>query len=193
MQCCSPNVRTKLHRAAREGVGCVLYGAQDLRTLPDLLAEFDTAYAEMHRQKQMADSSVLPYLQSMVASNVLAISVAYIEGKPVAYHGYVTGDGIARLLYSVSVFRGCEDNALRNAIGRANRLLHYEDMLRFKELGYTVYDWGGYATDPALENINSFKAGFGGSLASRYNVTTTAHWLVAVGYRVWEKWRGRKK
>ena len=47
-------------------------------------------------------------------------------------------------------------------VGRANRLLHMNDILSFKELGYSTYDWGGCSDENEdLRKIANFKRGFG--------------------------------
>lgn len=72
-------------------------------------------------------------------------------------------------------------------------MLHYEDMLWLKGQGYTCYDWGGYATDPALESINAFKRGFGGEVQPRsYMVITSKRWA-RFAYLVLEHTRKAKK
>ena len=95
--------------------------------------------------------------------------VAKSEGKPLAMHSYIVDDELRRIrmLHSASHFRASEDSSHRNAVGRANRYLHYAIMLHFKELGFSQYDFGGYAkgsSDPALQAIARFKDGFGGEL-----------------------------
>lgn len=55
-----------------------------------------------------------------------------------------------------------EDKGLVNAIGRANKYLHWQDILYFKEKGMKSYDWGGCGEEEAVANISSFKRKFGG-------------------------------
>jgi hypothetical protein len=46
-------------------------------------------------------------------------------------------------------------------------------MLRLRELGFTSYDFGGWYSgqdDEAKLNINRFKEGFGGQVATQYNI-----------------------
>lgn len=55
-------------------------------------------------------------------------------------------------------------------VGMANRFLHFENIKYFKENGYEEYDFGGYAyntQDKHLQNINAFKAAFGGVLSEQ--------------------------
>lgn len=190
---CERNVRNEIRRAKKDGAQCRHYMTEELRSREYLLRQFDKAYMEMHRSKGMAAPSALTYMQQLLQAGMLYVSICTIEDRPAAYHVYITGDHIARLLYSVSVFRNTEDGALRSAIGRGNRMLHYEDMLWLKGQGYTCYDWGGYATDPALESINAFKRGFGGEVQPRsYMVITSKRWA-RFAYLVLEHIRGIKK
>jgi lipid II:glycine glycyltransferase (peptidoglycan interpeptide bridge formation enzyme) len=188
--CCTSTIRNEIRRAKKDGASCAQYSGKFLFGIKGLFRQFDEAYAEMYRQKKMTAVSVRGYLRTLAAAGFLTMSISKIGNEVVAYHVYVTGDRIARLLYSVSIFRVCEENAMRNAVGRANRLLHYEDMLWFKKQGFITYDWGGYATDPALASINAFKAGFGGTLVSRYYAKVTSNMLVPVVYGIYKRTRG---
>jgi lipid II:glycine glycyltransferase (peptidoglycan interpeptide bridge formation enzyme) len=94
-----------------------------------------------------------------------------IENQFLSIHVYVVNESgaIARLLYSATNIELFDDN--KALIGRANRLLHYDDMLYFKSNGYKRYDLGGYAhntEDKLLKGINKFKKGFGGSVREVY-------------------------
>jgi lipid II:glycine glycyltransferase (peptidoglycan interpeptide bridge formation enzyme) len=56
-------------------------------------------------------------------------------------------------------------------IGRANRLLHWDDICFFKNNGFLIYDMGGYSMDKdneELQAINKFKEGFGGEIIKEY-------------------------
>lgn len=99
----------------------------------------------------------------------LIITKAVFEHNDVVMHAYVCDAALkrVRLLYSASLFRNESNTQFKATIGRANRLLHFNDMCFFKEQGYHTYDLGGYAmgtADEALARINQFKDGFGGIL-----------------------------
>jgi len=186
------DVRNKIRRAKKDGTVCQFYTSEDLCTDDTLLRKFDKAYAEMLQQKGMRLISIKNSMEQYAKEGALFLSVCKIGDEIVAYHSFVAGDKIARGLYSVSTFRSCSDTAERSAIGRANRLLHYEDMLYFKKLGFNLLDWGGYSSDPELTSINSFKKGFGGELVNRYFVTTTTKWWVSVLFMIRNIIRGGK-
>jgi len=178
---CERNVRNEIRRAERDGAKSEHYLSEELCETNKLINQFDTAYAAMHRHKGLPVVSVTQNMIKLAQAGMLLMSVCKIGGEICVYHVYVIGDSIARLLYSVSVFRDVEDNAQRAIIGRGNRLLHYQDMLWLKKRKYSVYDWGGYATDPALASINAFKKGFGGiEIPCYYATTTTRKWIKAV-------------
>ena len=103
-------------------------------------------------------------LNSMAAAGVLGIAVASdSKGCPLVYHAYYRSSHRSCALFAASIFRELADSAARNAIGRANRLLFWSEMLRSREQGLRYFDFGGWypgATDPALLKINQFKSRF---------------------------------
>jgi len=109
-------------------------------------------------------------LSSLEYGDNLVITKAVSEGEILVMHAYLLdrSEGRVRLLYSASPYRKEEmGGTKRSWIGRANRLLHLEDMKTFKAMGFSVYDMGGYAfgtTDDSLQRINLFKDGFGGQM-----------------------------
>jgi len=61
---------------------------------------------------------------------------------------------------------------MRSLTGRANRLQHWRDMLRFKSSGVVSYDFGGWyegREDQDRLRINSFKEEFGGQVLKAFN------------------------
>lgn len=90
----------------------------------------------------------------------------------ITWHAYYRGLDRARLLYSVSNAKSEEDSAIRSYIGRVNRYHHWEDILRFRNDRYKIYDFGGWyigESDDEKLKINKFKAEFGGVLEISFN------------------------
>lgn len=90
--------------------------------------------------------------------------------QPLAYHAYVVDseESRARLLYSAQLQEGYD----RALLGRANRWLHFQDLLSLQAQGFSTYDWGGITesgSDPQREGINQFKLGFGGEVVQEQN------------------------
>ncbi|HEX2829572.1 MAG TPA: hypothetical protein VHP37_24720 [Burkholderiales bacterium] len=94
----------------------------------------------------------------------LVLTSASRDGSPLVWHAYVTDGRTAALLHSASHFRAASA-ANRALLGRANRWLHWRDMLGFKDMGVATYDWGGLFDDesvPEQASVNRFKRRFGG-------------------------------
>jgi hypothetical protein len=50
------------------------------------------------------------------------------------------------------------DRAHERAVSNLNKLLHWQDLLRFKDEGVATYDWGGITPgDPAMRGVDGFK------------------------------------
>jgi lipid II:glycine glycyltransferase (peptidoglycan interpeptide bridge formation enzyme) len=157
----SESTRYEINRSTREGVQ--LEAETDLRRYCEFLNAADT-----QGRGHVDPGDLAPYWGRMLATKVTT------SGEPLAMHGHLfdAQSGRVLLYQSASLFAVEADSQRRNRIGRANRWLHYQEMLKFKELGASVYDLGGYAkgtTHAKLKGINQFKDGFGGSLAEQSN------------------------
>ncbi|OQC00516.1 MAG: hypothetical protein BWX78_01109 [Firmicutes bacterium ADurb.Bin099] len=186
------NVRNEVRRAKRDGCECKVVSSLEKPIPRELIGEFDAAHIEMNKQKGLPYVSLAKELMQYNEQSVLIITIAYINEVAVAYHIYLCGDGIVRLMYSVSSFRNITDSKEKAAIGRANRLLHFEDMMYFKLNGYLIYDWGGYSTDEKLAGINAFKRGFGGVLGPSYYVVATESKTMGFCARMIKKVKDKK-
>lgn len=161
-------VRNEIRRAEREGTVCKFFTSEDLKNNEKLLDDFSKMYTEMYLQKNLDRTLPINEIRSYIESYCFLLTVAYIGDKPCVYHSYIFGDETARLLHSCSEFRA-GDNAVRNAIGRANKLLHWIDMGYLKNHGLKKYDWGGVANPNQPNGIDKFKISFGGEIISYYN------------------------
>ncbi|WP_062428542.1 hypothetical protein [Treponema endosymbiont of Eucomonympha sp.] len=110
-------------------------------------------------------------IDRLIEHQMFVIRAALYKHEPVVYHTYIIANGRTRLAQSASLFRKSAEPDLRSVIGRANRLLHWEDICYFKDLGYSVYDLGGINTNTANKetlSINNFKECFGGTEVREY-------------------------
>lgn len=122
---------------------------------------------------KFAITKKLPLLQrnvveSMVKVGILAISIVYSsEAEMLVHHSYIVDVEEKRVALntSCSLVHSINDTSKKNMIGRANRYLHYQDMLFFKKNGYQTYDLNGVAysvvQDQEHESISAFKKEFG--------------------------------
>jgi hypothetical protein len=163
------NTSYEIRRAReRDGVRCGVWDG----VAPGFLSRFRSVYDAFARQKALP---LLPWqgLQRLADARILDVSCASCahEGDLV-FHAHILACGRARLLYSASLFRNSTDRVFRALVGRANRLLHWEDMIRFKSFGFEAYDFGGWYdgnTDEEKLKINAFKEGFGGRIEKDFN------------------------
>jgi len=156
------------------------------------LNEFGTFFDAFARQESLAPCD-RQWLVAACKARQLALSSASRNGEALVWHAHVLCGKTAGLYYSVSCFRN-RDNDYRALVGRANRWLHWKDMLHFKDVGMERYDWGGLFEDestPERAGINNFKRDFGGRQERTYHCSVP----VTVTGRVWlplrDAWRQR--
>jgi len=89
------------------------------------------------------------------------------DGLPVAAHIYIHDTKQIILTHSYNNL-DFTNNTLR---GYANKLLHWKDILLFKEKGLMLYNWGG--VNPSLQGISEFKTRFGGKPIEQYSYIRT--------------------
>jgi hypothetical protein len=93
------------------------------------------------------------------------------DDLPLAYHAYCHVGNRARLLHACSLHKAADDSATRAFVGRANRCLFWYDILRLKEAGHAIYDFGGWyakTDNKQMLGVNKFKEGFGGVVVPVY-------------------------
>ena len=166
----SKNTRYKIQRAEREGF--------TPRLVMNPTTEESSLYA--HFYDTFATHKGLPpcnrvKLKALSTSSALLLSsVSDDDGNLLSAHAYVKDEevGRVRLLYSASHYRAMNDSGERNKVGRANRLLHWYEILTLKNLGFKLYDLGGIPLDSSDQEKNAiarFKLEFGGKLLIEYS------------------------
>lgn len=165
------NTKPKIKRALSEGG--LRFSVIDQ---PDEVRDLYNEFARGKGRPPLDERSFRAYWPKMLATKISSDSDALVM------HAFLVDEGLKRAnhLYSASLFRSTDDGDRRNLIGRANRALHYLNMLSFKDRGITTYDLGGYALntkDPELQEVNEFKDSFGGQLIEESNyVSLPLHW-----------------
>ena len=158
------------------------------------LDEFRTFFDTFARQKghEPCDPQ---WLHAACKARQLVLTTASRNGEALVWHAYVMSGKSTWLQYTGSCFRDRE-NDYRALVGRANRWLHWKDMLKFKELGMVRYDWGGLFEDesaPDRAGINEFKRTFGGRISRTYDCTVPVTFRGRIYLPLRDAWRGRKK
>lgn len=167
----SKNNRYEINRAQnKDELSFQIIAGSDVTV--DVIEKFVEAYnsfADERSKGSIKPSDFTKYAEK----NQLVISTVERENQPLVWHTYIIQNGRARLKTSNSIFAN-EDNEVKNLIGRANKWLHWQDILYFKNNSYKIYDFGGWYpgdSDLKLLGINKFKESFGGIKESSYNYT----------------------
>ncbi len=163
------NTRYEIRRGReKDSIRCEVWDGIE----PSFLSRFRSAYDVLARQKKTLPMLPWRYVQMLAGAKNFDLSCASsdLDGELV-FHAHVLGRNIVRQLYSVSFFRD-NSSTVSRMVGRANRLLHWENMIRFKNIGYHTYDFGGWydgKVDVEMLRINAFKESFGGRRAVCYS------------------------
>ena len=166
----SSTVKNEIRRAEREQVVCEIYDSACLKISNEKLISFSEMYGAMYSQKGMDVRVPMNEINAYVYNDAFILSAAVLNNVPCVYHAYITDGVRTRLLYSCSEFR-VKDNAMKNAIGRANKMLHWYDLRYFKGQNLSSYDWGGISSPDQPNGIDKFKMSFAGRPTQYYNCT----------------------
>ncbi|TJX13643.1 hypothetical protein E9840_08585 [Tissierella creatinini] len=162
------NVRYEIKKCINEDVSISFYNSEDISENPSILKEFENAYMTFASgNKKLTKAFSKRKIDSYCDNNCITLSSATFPGGKV-FHVYVNDENNTVLIYSASNFR--EENVDRNLAGRVNKLLHYKDMIYFKGLGLTTYDWGNISSPYEPNGIDVFKMSFGGEVCKVYNI-----------------------
>lgn len=164
-----PKSRKVIRQAGREGVttGSILPLTEE--TWDAFLA----AYWNLWRRKHKAGALGIGQIRDLIAQGLFELTVSRsADGHILSWHAYVKTPDRVRLHTTISDMDSSRDSTWNNMVGRAHRLHHWQDMLRFKTQGAKTYDFGGVyrgTDDPEQVNIARFKQSFGGHFADTYD------------------------
>lgn len=168
----SKSCKYKVNRAAREDVSCQILNNEDIsdEEIADF-CEFFSAFWESKGSSLSDKEKLKQELHGYREKKALTIGCAMVNGEKAVYHTHIGDNDTVRLLHSASLYRlqKDEEGNTKNLIGMANRLLHFEEMKHFKEMGRTRYDWGGAGHTEEVIHITEFKESFGGTPANYCN------------------------
>jgi hypothetical protein len=167
LNACKKDTRYEIRRAEKDGVSARMVSAPNAEDLQSVCEAFNESVAVKGLPEMKSGA-----LEPLVSAGALRIGIANApDASPLAWHVYYRGGDRAILLYSISSHRGASDPAFRQLVGRANRYLHWQDLLRLRESGCTALDLGGWhpGDDTELLKINKFKEEFGGKVVEIYN------------------------
>jgi hypothetical protein len=162
------HTRRKLRQAEKDNLVCECSNGGNLDIVKMVADHFDRC----GQLKNLVRASRTRLL-TLARSGALDVSFVHdYGGEILSAISYLRMPGRARALYAAAAFRRTKDLARRAAIGRANRYLVWQDILRLKKAGVRIFDFGGYYTgseDQEKLRINTFKKEFGGVVLHEHN------------------------
>ncbi len=161
-------VRYQFRRSEKDNIEIRFYTKTDIENAPELIAAFADIYERMYQSKGSDTKLNISAVKKYLDADGIVFSAVWHEDEMLVFHSYICDDTDARLLHSASCFR--EESADQSMIGRANKRLHWEDILYFKKKGLQRYDWGGISDFENPNGIDEFKLKFGGEKITYYNV-----------------------
>lgn len=159
----SSTVRNEINRSIKEDVITVFNDSKS-NFIP-----FYNNFASLKGLRILKKRSLSSYKRNLI------ITSAFSQNTQLCSHSYLIDYEIKRVRLLQSATMRFSEDIDHNLIGRANKYLHFQDMIYFKNQGYKIYDWGGIAanpTDSSLIGINRFKKSFGGEELIEYDYTS---------------------
>ena len=163
------NVRYQIRRSEKDGISVRFYEKADIENDRGLLDKFRDIYVRMYKSKGVDTDMNIAAVEKYLEQDKIVFTAVWHDDEMLLFHSYVCDNKEARLLHSASFFRE-EGISEPNMIGRANKKLHWEEMVYFKKKGYEKYDWGGISDFDNPNGIDEFKLKFGGEKVTYYNV-----------------------
>lgn len=161
-------VRYQFRRSEKDNIEVRFYTKDDIEKSPELISIFANIYERMYQSKGSDTKLNVIAINKYLEVDAILFSAVWHDGEMIVFHSYICDSTDARLLHSASCFR--EESADQSLIGRANKRLHWEDILYFKGKGLKRYDWGGISNFENPNGIDEFKLKFGGDKITYYNV-----------------------
>jgi hypothetical protein len=164
--------REKINHARREEQAGGLHYEYSSASEPEWIARFADHFDRCAAAKVLPPAS---RTRLAILANNRALDISFVldsSGEILAASTCVLTPKRVRGLYAAASFRLTSAPTQRSFIGRANRYLFWRDILRFKEQGAALFDFGGYYTgtaDVEKLQVNRFKSGFGGEVRTEFN------------------------
>ncbi|MDB5280386.1 MAG: hypothetical protein JWR61_5341 [Ferruginibacter sp.] len=113
--------------------------------------------------------------------NYLQMSFAKHQNSVIAAQSFLVDEDKKIIRHYQTANKRFDDSLNKNFVGYANKFLLVTNIMRFKEEGYKIFDFGGYAantTDPSLLGINNYKLKFGGTVVECKDYYSIPFWLM---------------
>lgn len=123
-------VRYQFRRSEKDQLEVQFYTKTDIAQSPELMDTFAKLYERMYQSRVRIPNSMCLRYRSIWRRTPYCSPLCGMR-EMLVFHSYICDATDARLLHSASCFR--EESADQSMIGRANKRLHWEDILYFKK------------------------------------------------------------
>ena len=123
----------------------------------------------------------------------LVISFAKHDNNIIAAQSYLIDNETKIVRHYQTANKRFENDLNKNFVGQANKYLLVHNLLKFKEDGFKIFDFGGYAantTNESLLGINNYKLKFGGQVKECKDYYSLPYWVVKKAGKILG-WTGR--
>lgn len=111
----------------------------------------------------------------------LVISFAKYESNVIAAQSYLVDKEKKIVRHYQTANKRFDESVNKNFVGQANKYLLVTNLMRFKQEGYEIFDFGGYAfntKDESLLGINNYKLKFGGHIKECKDYYSVPYWAI---------------
>jgi|ERR1051326_4891861 hypothetical protein len=179
----SEQLLSRMHKSTRNLIRQAIRANDlsfELNAAPDLplTEEFIHFFGGFAAQKHLPPINQSRVLGMQASGSLILSRVTAADGSVLVWHSYVRSGKWARMVHSASLFREAGKGRVA-LISRANRYQHWLDMVRLRDLGVELYDFGGWYTgqqDAEKLRINQFKESFGGRVTHWFNTDKGMTW-----------------
>ncbi len=165
----SEDVRRKVRKAEKEGVTCYFHNETDkfVAFINDFAAKKKTFTTSKRKMIELGE--------------YINMSFAEYDGRILAAQSFLIDKDMKIVTGLHSGTTRLQEGADKSMVGRAHKMLIVKNIAYFKERGFKVFDFGGYALntkDESMKGINNFKLSFGGKVVPCINYYSYSYWIL---------------
>jgi lipid II:glycine glycyltransferase (peptidoglycan interpeptide bridge formation enzyme) len=165
----SKAIRQQIRKAEEEGV--VIETNNNIDEFVNFFNEFAAKKGTFQTSKE----------RILEKKDHLIISFAKYQNNIIAAQSYLIDRETKIVRHYQTANKRFDNDLNKNFVGQANKYLLVYNLLKFKDEGFKIFDFGGYAantTNESLLGINNYKLKFGGQVKECKDYYSLPYWLI---------------
>lgn len=161
--------RQQIRKAEEEGV--IIDTNEDIDAFVDFFNDFAIKKGTFQTSKN----------RILEKKEYLVLSFAKFENNIIAAQSYLIDNESKIVRHYQTANKRFGNDINKNFVGQANKYLLVYNLLKFKEAGFKIFDFGGYAAntkDESLLGINNYKLKFGGQIKECKDYYSVPYWII---------------